>query len=209
MLFIKKLWYVLLGLFITALGIKLLSESMLTFGGTAGIATIFTYITTLSWGLLFFIVNVPFFFISFLLLGKWFTLSSLMSIVGISVIRDSLDLLTPTFQVSPIFATVLAGIFIGVGVTFVLNNGSSLGGIHILALYLDKKLNMNRGYVIFLGDSLIILVAVFIVGWQSAVYSIFSIVIASYIIGRYKTSPIKTDQMNEGETLVLQDAANS
>jgi uncharacterized membrane-anchored protein YitT (DUF2179 family) len=205
---IKKLAFVLLGLFLTALGVTILSQSMLTFGGTAGIATMLSYLTNLSWGGLFFLVNLPFFIISFQQLGKWFTLSSFMSIIGISIIRDSLDLLVPTLQISPFTATIIAGILIGVGVTFVLNNDSSLGGIHILALYLDKTFSINRGYVIFLCDSLIILFAVFMVGWQSALYSIFSIVIASSIIGRYKTSPIKNSEP-VAETVMLEDAARS
>jgi uncharacterized membrane-anchored protein YitT (DUF2179 family) len=208
MLLIKKLAFVLLGLFLTAFGVTLLSQSMLTFGGTAGIATMLSYITPLSWGGLFFLVNLPFFIISLQQLGKWFTLSSFMSIIGISIIRDSLELLVPTFQVSPFSATIIAGILIGIGVTYVLNNDSSLGGIHILALYLDKAFSINRGYVIFLCDSIIILLAVYMVGWQSALYSILSIVIASSIIGRYKTSPLKNTEPVE-ETVMLKDAANS
>ncbi|QOY34852.1 YitT family protein [Anaerobacillus isosaccharinicus] len=205
---LKKMAFVLIGLFLTSFGVKILSESMLTFGGTAGIATMLTYISTLSWGGLFFLVNLPFFIISLGQLGKWFTISSFMSIIGISVINDSLAIFIPSFQIAPIAAAVLAGFFIGVGVTFVLNNGSSLGGIHILALYLDQKITINRGFVIFLCDSLIILFAVFLVGWQSAIYSILSIVIASFIIGRYKSSPIKAVEVGE-ETLILNDAVNS
>ncbi|RXI97828.1 YitT family protein [Anaerobacillus alkaliphilus] len=203
----KKFILVLFGLFLTALGIKLLTINMLTFGGTAGIATILTYIIPLSWGALFFIVNLPFFLISFQQLGRWFTLSSFMSIIGISIMRDSLDLLVPSIQMDPIVAAIIAGIFIGIGVSFVLNNGSSLGGIHILALYLDKRFGINRGLCILIGDSLIIIAAAFLVGWHSAIVSIISIVIASYIIGRYKS--IETTRVVTEDTSVLQDAANS
>ncbi|MCT8137959.1 YitT family protein [Anaerobacillus sp. CMMVII] len=203
----KKFSYVLFGLFFTAFGLHILSQSMLTFGGTAGVATMLTYITPLSWSGLFVVVNLPFFVISLYELGKWFTLSSLLSIIGISIIQDSLNLLIPTIQIPPMTASLVAGIFIGIGVTLVLNNGSSLGGIHILALFLDKKLAINRGYVIFLCDTLILLFAVFLVGWQSALYSIVAIMIASFLIGRYKTSPIK--EIYKEEQLLLSDAANS
>src|SRR5688500_3660801 len=95
---IKKLVFVLVGLVITSLGIKILSDSLLTFGGTAGIATIFTYLTNISWGVLFFIVNLPFFIISIQHLGIWFTISSLLSITGISLLREWFDLIIPTFN---------------------------------------------------------------------------------------------------------------
>jgi uncharacterized membrane-anchored protein YitT (DUF2179 family) len=136
---IKKLVYVLVGLVITSLGIKILSDSLLTFGGTAGIATIFTYLTNISWGVLFFIVNLPFFIISIQHLGIWFTISSLLSITGISLLREWFDLFIPTFDIHIGGSAIIAGLLIGLGVTFVLNNGSSLGGIHILGLYIDKK----------------------------------------------------------------------
>jgi uncharacterized membrane-anchored protein YitT (DUF2179 family) len=199
---IKKLVFVLVGLVITSLGIKILSDSLLTFGGTAGIATIFTYLTNISWGVLFFIVNLPFFIISIQHLGIWFTISSLLSITGISLLREWFDLFIPTFDIHIGGSAIIAGLLIGLGVTFVLNNGSSLGGIHILGLYIDKKFGINRGLVLFVCDSLIILFALAMVGWFKALLSIFCIFIASTIIGRYKKSPIKEMQRDQEDQLV-------
>ena len=190
----KQIMYVLFGLVLTSFGIKLLSIASLTFGGTAGIASILTYLTNSSWGILFFLVNLPFFVISIQQLGKWFTISSLLSITGISLFRDWLDLIIPVFTVNILLATTLSGLLIGIGVTLVLNNGSSLGGIHILGLYMDKKFGLNRGLVLFSCDALIVICTLAIVGWQKALFSILCIFIASTIIGRYKKSPIKDHQ---------------
>jgi uncharacterized membrane-anchored protein YitT (DUF2179 family) len=198
----KKLIFVLFGLIITSLGIKLLSDSLLTFGGTAGIATILTYVTNVPWGVLFFIVNLPFFIISIQELGKWFTISSLLSITGISFIREWFDLIIPAFEMNIVIASIISGLLIGFGVTFVLNNGSSLGGIHILGLYIDKKFSINRGLVLFVCDSLIILLALAMVGWYKALLSILCIFIASSIIGRYKKSPIKEMERDQEDQLV-------
>ncbi|WP_078431195.1 YitT family protein [Metabacillus halosaccharovorans] len=194
---IKKLSFVLMGLILTSLGIKILSDHHLTFGGTAGISTIFSFLSPLSWGTLFFIVNLPFFLISIRELGKWFTISSLLSITGISLLREWFDQIIPALELNMFFASILSGLLIGIGVTFVLNNGSSLGGIHILGLYIDMKYRINRGIVLFVCDSMIILLALALVGWLSALFSILCIFIASNIIGRYKKSPIKEmDQEN-------------
>jgi uncharacterized membrane-anchored protein YitT (DUF2179 family) len=186
----RKLLLVLFGLVLTSLGIKLLSDNNLTFGGTAGIATIFSYLSYISWGTLFFIVNLPFFIISIQELGKWFTISSLLSITGISLLREWFDMIIPVIEINMIFASLISGLLIGIGVTFVLNNGSSLGGIHILGLYIDKKFRINRGLVLFVCDSIIILLALALVGWEKALLSILCIFVASTIIGRYKKSPI-------------------
>ncbi|MFC0470234.1 YitT family protein [Halalkalibacter kiskunsagensis] len=189
----KMVFLVLVGLFLTSLGLKFLAVHDLTFGGTAGLATILTFVSTWSWGVLFFLVNLPFFWMSFKKLGKWFTISSFMSIIGISFVRDGLDFI-PFFSVPLWLATILAGLCIGFGVTLVLNNGSSLGGIHILALYLDQKWKINRGMSIFVCDLLIIVFAGLLVGWANALLSVFVILIASTIIGRYKKSPIKVPE---------------
>jgi uncharacterized membrane-anchored protein YitT (DUF2179 family) len=189
----KKLILVTIGLVFTAIGIKILALSKLTFGGTAGIGTILSYGSDYSWGFWFFIVNIPFFIISFQQLGKWFTLSSFMSISAISIIRDSLDFIVLP-EINTLIASVLAGIFVGIGITLVLNNGSSLGGIHILALFLDQKLKINRGVSIFVCDSLIVVISALMIGWSTAFISIISIFIASSIVGRYKKSPIKEMQ---------------
>jgi uncharacterized membrane-anchored protein YitT (DUF2179 family) len=195
---------VLVGLILTSLGLRFLAMHDLTFGGTAGLATVLTYMSPWSWGMLFFLVNLPFFLISWTKLGKWFTLSSLLSITAISVIRDLLDVMT-FFNVPLWLATALAGICIGIGVTLVLNNGSSLGGIHILALYIDQKWGINRGLTIFISDFLIIVFAALLVGWSQALLSVFVIFVASTIIGRYKKSPIPKEAENaEGEFSSLQ-----
>jgi uncharacterized membrane-anchored protein YitT (DUF2179 family) len=197
----KKLNFVFLGLLLTSFGIKILSLSQLTFGGTAGIATILTYITEGSWGIWFFLVNLPFFIISIQQLGKWFTISSLLSITAISFIRDLLDMWIPPIEINMFIASIISGLLIGIGVTLVLNNGSSLGGIHILGLFFEKKLGINRGLVIFMCDSLIILCAIAIVGWSKAILSVLCIFIASGLIGRYKKSPIKEMEQVEVHSL--------
>ncbi|WP_102349225.1 YitT family protein [Bacillus sp. Marseille-P3661] len=198
----KKLCFVLLGLLLTTFGLKFLSLQSLTFGGTAGIASLLSNMSHFSWGFWFFIANLPFFFISLQQLGKWFTISSLLSITFITLIRSWIDTWLLSFNLNMIAVSILAGLLIGIGVTLVLNNGSSLGGIHILALYLDKKFGFNRGLIIFICDSLIILFALTMVGWQKALVSILCISIASSIIGRYKKAPIQESVSDEDPSLL-------
>ncbi|MFV8828311.1 YitT family protein [Alkalihalobacterium sp. APHAB7] len=193
---ITRWLFIIAGLLITSLGLRILAIHQFTFGGTAGVATILDFLTTWSWGILFFLVNLPFFVISIQKLGMRFTISSLVSITAISFLSEWFQV----FQVTPFpdwLATIVGGLFIGIGVTLVLNNGSSLGGIHILALYLDQRFKINRGITIFASDFLIIFLAGILVGWSNALLSVAAIFIASSIIGRYKKSPINEKQVQE------------
>jgi uncharacterized membrane-anchored protein YitT (DUF2179 family) len=186
---LQKSFLILIGLFLTAAGVKLLNIHALTFGGTAGIATLGSYMTNLSWGILFLIVNLPFFILSIKKLGWTFSLSTFLCILLISAISDLMDYL-PLPVISPIAAAVIAGTLIGLGVSFVLNSGASLGGIHILALYLEQKSNINRGVSLFVTDFIIVSSAVVMFGFTNALISIIAITIASLLTGKLKT-PVK------------------
>lgn len=182
---------IILGLFLTAAGIKVLTVHSLIFGGTAGVATIGSIMSDWSWGVLFLIVNLPFFILSIKKLGWTFSLSTFLCIFLISAISDLLDFVQFP-STSPVIAAIVAGCLIGIGVSFVLNSGASLGGIHILALYLEQKSDINRGLSLFVTDFIIVSSAVAIFGFKKALISIIAITIASYLAGKLKTTK-KTD----------------
>jgi uncharacterized membrane-anchored protein YitT (DUF2179 family) len=185
---LQKSIFVLIGLFLTAGGIKLLTVHSLTFGGTAGIATLGSFMSNWSWGILFLTVNLPFFILSIKKLGWPFSLNTFLCIILISAISDLMDFVSfPLFD--PILASIIAGIFIGTGVSFVLNSGASLGGIHILALYLEHKSDINRGVSLFVTDFIIVSSAVVMFGFKNAFISIIAITIASFITGKLKIAP--------------------
>lgn len=184
---LQKSLYILIGLFLTAIGIKLLNIHTLTFGGTAGIATLVSFMTNWTWGILFLIVNLPFFILSIKKLGWNFSLLTFLCIILISAISDLMDYLALPL-ISPIAAAIIAGSLIGIGVSFVLNSGASLGGIHILALYLEQKSNINRGISLFVTDFIIVSSAVVMFGFRNALISIIAITIASFLTGKLKST---------------------
>lgn len=184
---LQKSLFILIGLFLTAIGIKLLNIHTLTFGGTAGIATLVSFMTSWTWGILFLIVNLPFFILSIKKLGWNFSLLTFLCIILISAISDLMDYLALPL-ISPIAAAIVAGGLIGIGVSFVLNSGASLGGIHILALYLEQKSNINRGISLFVTDFIIVSSAVVMFGFKNALISIIAITVASFLTGRLKST---------------------
>lgn len=204
---LQKSLYILIGLFLTAIGIKLLNIHTLTFGGTAGIATLVSFMTNWTWGILFLIVNLPFFILSIKKLGWNFSLLTFLCIILISAISDLMDYLALPL-ISPIAAAIIAGSLIGIGVSFVLNSGASLGGIHILALYLEQKSNINRGISLFVTDFIIVSSAVVMFGFRNALISIIAITIASFLTGKLKSTvkPSSEAVYRSTETETLQNS---
>lgn len=197
MFYMKKASLVLIGLFLTALGTKLLTVSHLTFGGTAGISTLLTFSTGISWGVWFFVINLPFFILSVRRLGISFSVYTLLCITLISLINEFLKI-SPSTTIHPLIIAIVSGLIIGIGVVLVLNNGASLGGIHILAVYMDQQLSINRGKTLFLTDFIIVLSATFMVGFIHALYSVVTITIASYLVGKFKPREAKRENNDIG-----------
>jgi len=188
---VRKTFLIVTALCLTSIGMKLLAAHELAFGGTAGIAFLLSYSTPLPWSLWFAAVNLPFFLLSVRHLGWRFTWSTLSAIISISLISYALDRFVGLLPTMPaVVAAATAGICIGAGISVVLNNGSSLGGVQIFALVLDRLHGVNRGVSIFISDFLIVAAAAWMLGWNRAAASVLSIAVASVIVGRYKRSPL-------------------
>ena len=65
-----------LGVFLCGIGIFVLTSAGLITGQTAGLAVIIAYLTGYSFGVVFFLINLPFYFIAYKRLGAEFTIKS-------------------------------------------------------------------------------------------------------------------------------------
>ncbi|MBU0780389.1 MAG: YitT family protein, partial [Alphaproteobacteria bacterium] len=74
-----------LGVFLCALGLAILTSAGLITGQTAGVAVIIAYLTGWSFGVVFFVINIPFYVLAWYRLGRAFTIKSLISVTALSV----------------------------------------------------------------------------------------------------------------------------
>lgn len=188
----KQALLIALGCFLVALGIKMLTSVELVIGGTAGMGMILQHITPLSFGTLFFFLNIPFYFLAIIQLGLPFTIKSFISVTLLSVMSEVLDYFF-TFTIPfPIISSLAGGALIGFGLILLFRCGSSLGGINMLCVYLDKHYGINPGKTLLATDVVIVGSAFFFVGLEKVVYSIIAILVMSHILGRYhKTAPLE------------------
>jgi uncharacterized membrane-anchored protein YitT (DUF2179 family) len=78
-----------------------------------------------------------------------------------------------------IFRKYITG-FAGLGLSLLFWNGSSLGGVNILMLYLQKKYGWDPGKSTFLIDFGIVMTGVYTVGLLKGLYSILSVVVLKH-----------------------------
>ena len=108
--------------------------------------------------------------ISFLFIGKKFTLFSLLMIALSSVLTDAL----PQIQLTndPLLCSVFGGILNGIAVTCCLRADATSGGTDFIAIYFSEKRGVDMWNYIFGMNVCVLIVAGFIFGWDKALYSI-------------------------------------
>jgi uncharacterized membrane-anchored protein YitT (DUF2179 family) len=177
---------------LVSLGVVLFGTHNLLTGGTAGIAIIGTYLIDMNFGLLFFLVNIPFYFIAWTKLSKRFTINTFISVTMVSVMTEQMQHVIDIQSIHPVFASMAGGMLIGVGLLIMFRHKSSLGGLGILALYMQNRFNIRAGNVGLLVDFVILTTSIFIFNIDLVILSVIGAITLNLLIavnhkpGRYQ-----------------------
>ncbi|MCO5732934.1 YitT family protein [Rhizobium sp. SSA_523] len=159
---IEDIQGVLAGSMLAALGVTLLASAHLLIGGTAGLGFLLRYSTGLSFGLVFFLLNLPFYWLAYRRLGLAFTLKTFAAVALTSFLTEILPGLIPIGAIHPVIAALFGGLLIGTGMLALFRHRASLGGFGILALYLQDKLNWRAGFVQLALDGVVLAISLFV-----------------------------------------------
>ena len=149
----------LAGTLFVALGALMFAQAKLLTGGTAGIALLVSYATGWSFGPVFFCVNLPFYLFAWRMMGKSFTLRTAAAVSLMALISWLLPWGLAFEHLSAPLAALLGGLLIGAGLLMLFRHRASLGGVNVVALYLQERLGWNAGRVQLAVDALILLAA--------------------------------------------------
>lgn len=182
---------ILTGTLLVALGVTLYSKAMLLTGGTAGLALLLQYSTGYGFGPLFFVLNLPFYYLAIKRMGWKLTLRTFIAVLLVSVFSR----LTPTWidvaRIDAIYATVIGGALMGVGLLILFRHRTSLGGVNILALYLQERHGIRAGYVQLAIDAMILTASFFVLEMDRVALSLVGAAVLNLILatnhrpGRY------------------------
>ncbi|HEV7950369.1 MAG TPA: YitT family protein [Glaciihabitans sp.] len=150
---------ILTGTFVASLGLFILKSTAAVTGGTAGLALLVSYTAPIPFGLVFFLVNVPFFALALWKKGLNFTLRTVLAVLLVSAL-SSIHPMALSFEwLNPIYAVLAGNLLAGVGLLILFRHGASLGGFNILALILQERLGWRAGYTQMAMDVVVILAA--------------------------------------------------
>jgi uncharacterized membrane-anchored protein YitT (DUF2179 family) len=183
----------LTGTLFVALGVVMFGHTGLLTGGATGIAFLIHYATGWNFGLIIFLINVPFFGLAWQRMGKVFTLKTVAAVALLSVFVNLLPSLVSFQQLSPPFAAVMGGLLMGAGMLMLFRHRSSLGGLNVLVLYLQERFGWRAGRLQMAFDCVIVLASFALVDWQHVALSVLGAVVLNQTLatnhraGRYQT----------------------
>lgn len=171
-----------LGTFLISFGVYLFNSTMLLTGGTAGVSFLINYLTGIRFGIVFFVINVPFYIFAIRKMGWRFTLKTAMAVTLLS----GFNLAQPCFikfsYLDEAFASVLGAAVMALGFIILFRHKASLGGLNILALYAQERLGIRAGKVLMVTDAIIVACSLGVIPLKSFFFSILGVVLINQII---------------------------
>ena len=155
---------VLTGCSFVVLGLIWLKAAGLVTGGVAGLALLVSYIVPLPPGVLFALLNTPFFLLAWKAMGRAPMIKAITANLVISAMAILAPLAFRVEAVNPIAAALFGGTVIGAGILLLARHHVGVGGIGILALALQKSRGWNAGRTQLAGDALIVAASLPILG---------------------------------------------
>lgn len=181
----------LIGSLFVALSVQLLRHAQLLTGGTAGLTFLGHYLSHVPFGYLFFALNLPFYVFAWRAMGRDFTLKTFAAVSLLSLYSEWLPQVFHLDRLHPAFAAIAAGLLAGTGLLMLVRHRGSLGGIGVLALYLQEKKGWRAGKLQMGADALILLGAFTALPVRQVLLSILGAIAMNLVIavnhrpGRY------------------------
>ncbi|ENU21579.1 hypothetical protein F993_03500 [Acinetobacter proteolyticus] len=172
----------LIGTFILSFAMTLLQQAGIMTGGTAGLSLLIHYITDLKFGVLFFLINIPFYYFAYKKMGIALVVKTFIAVALLAGFTEIIPQFFHLSDVNPIYATIFANVLMGVSFLILFRHRSSLGGINLLALYLQERFKIPAGKVQMGIDVVILLTSLLFVDWKLILISIFGVIILNSII---------------------------
>ena len=178
--------FVVVGSIFSAIGVVsfLVPNSLIT-GGTAGLALLLHHVSFLTIGTWMFLINVPLVLLGIKYFGKMYAVKSVATIIFISLLIDFLKeyISLPAATSETLLASIFGGVFIGLGLGFIIRGKSSAGGSSIIATIIASTTKYKASEAMLFIDAAVILFSIYVFDdIDKALWSIVSIYVTSKIV---------------------------
>jgi len=193
---IQSLIYTVSGVLISVIALNgFLIPNRFMDGGVTSMSIILYELFDIHFSVFFVLLNLIFVYFGYVKIGKTFAIHSLFAILLLGVLSEVLNI--PIVTEDKILIAFFGGFLIGLGVGLVIRAGGMIDGLEIIADYTNRSVALNTSEIILVINVVIMLIAGFYFGLETAMYSILTYFTAT------KTSDYVVDGFEEYTALTI------
>lgn len=182
----KRILIMFIGLCISSFGVyNIHQQAGITEGGVIGLILLLNHWTGISASILSVSLDIVCYAFAFRYLGWDFikiSAVSTLSLGGFFKLWEQFPPILPNLSAYPLLAALVGGIFVGIGVGFVIGQGGSSGGDDALALAISKVtgIRISRSYLIT--DISVLALSLSYIPFSRIGYSLVTVTVSSLLI---------------------------
>ncbi len=146
-------------------------------GGATGISLLINNLLGIPLALLLIVVNLPFIFMGYRVIGGEFAIKAIVTIVGLAACVAFLPY--PEVTEDKLLISVFGGFFLGTGIGLAVRGGAVIDGTEILAIFLSRRFGISIGDVIMIVNVIIFAFAAYLLSVETALYAMLTYLAAS------------------------------
>ncbi len=183
LLWTVRILVVLVGCFIGAVSLNsFLVPAHILAGGLTGVAQFIHHFISVPIGTLYFLFNIPLFFLGYRYLGKRFILLTGVGIIGFSTFADLVHLNFPLTTKDPLLMSLYGGVLSGISSGIIFRVGGSAGGTDILSLVFHRLTGRSVGSLGFSMNVVVVLLSITIFSVEAGMYTLVAMFAASRVV---------------------------
>ena len=178
---------IIIGSAIVAYGIyNIHSRCDIAEGGELGVELLIYNLLNISPAIVSLIIDVTSYIIGSKIYGRKFLLNAIIGTISYSFFYFVFEItpsIFPDLSNQLLLASIIGGMFVGIGCGMVIYNGGACGGGDAIALIVSKILRIPVSLSYFLLDVLIIVASLSYISFDKITYSLLTAIISSILIG--------------------------
>ncbi len=175
---LKDIVLIALGIASAAFGLEsFLLPNKFIDGGATGISLLVSELGSIPLYILLLLVNIPFIFLGYKVIGKTFAIKTAIAITGLAICVASFHF--PEVTHDKLLVAVFGGFFLGAGIGLSVRGGAVIDGTEVLAIFLSRKFGTTIGDIIMIINILIFSAAAYLLSMETALYSLITYMGAS------------------------------
>lgn len=157
-------------------------------GGLLGISILIHEFYQISVSIPLVLLNLPFIYIGYLKIGRKFAINSLVAVILLGFIMHVLPV--PEVTHDHFLTAIFGGVFVGLGIGFVIRGGGVIDGLEIIAEYTNKQFGFSTAEIIMAINTCLFLIIALYLGIEKAMYSIITfftaLKISDYVVDGFE-----------------------